>query len=197
MTDKIIVDSNMNRKDILAQNPNSPASPEIIESICILDVDYVGFDGKTHKGQIAINEKVKEDVEKFFKLAKEILFPIEKVIPVSNPKYGWDDIVSCDDNNSSGFNFRLVQGTNKLSKHSEGFAFDINPVQNIYVRYDEVGNEIVRYPHNGIYDVSIPGTLVAGDPLVTLMKSLGWVWGGDWTRETGREDYQHFEKNIA
>ncbi|MCK7509072.1 MAG: M15 family metallopeptidase [Desulfobacterales bacterium] len=34
------------------------------------------------------------------------------------------------DNNSSGFNFRVIADTNKLSLHSFGRAVDINPVQN-------------------------------------------------------------------
>lgn len=193
----VIVDSAMSLTEALAQNPNNPAPEDILQSVEVLEVEYFSFDGKLHKGQIVMNKKVIGDVEKFFKLAKDIKFPIEKVIPVSDPKYQWDDVVSCDDNNSAGFNFRLVQGTSRLSKHAQGLAFDINPVQNIYVRYGLDGKEVVRYPKDGRYDVEVKGTLVAGDPLVTLMKGLGWEWGGDWTPDTGREDYQHFEKNIV
>ena len=32
--------------------------------------------------------------------------------------------------------------------------------------------------------------------LVVLMKNLGWQWGGDWMPESGRIDYQHFEKTV-
>ena len=55
--------------------------------------------------------------------------------------------------------------------------------------------EVFRAPENGVYDPSAKGTLTSDHPLVLLMKELGWEWGGDWTPETGREDYQHFQKN--
>jgi hypothetical protein len=193
----IIVDSDISREEILTQNPESPAPQKVIDAIEIILVEYLSFDGLLHRGQIAINKSLVSDLQKFFAKALEIKFPIEKVIPISCDKYKWNDEISCNDNNSSGYNFRLVLGTTRMSKHSEGVAFDINPVQNIYVRYDADMKEIVRYPTFGVYNEKINGTLVSGDPLVTLMKSLGWEWGGDWTPETGRVDYQHFEKKVS
>ena len=192
----MIIDSNMAREEILAQNPKSPAPQNIIDALEILTVKYFGFDEKIHSGQLVMNKNVIKDVESFFDLALKLSFPIEKVIPISNPKYGWDDEASCNDNNSSGYNYRLIMGTNMLSRHSQGLAFDINPVQNIYVRYDKDLNEIARYPEGGAYDENAKGTLTKDHELVILMKGLGWEWGGDWTAETGRVDYQHFEKNI-
>ena len=175
-------------------NPNNPAPQEIIKNIEIFDVSYYGFDEQIHQGQIAMNKDSVEDVKKFFDLSLELRFPIEKVTLISNEKYLWDDYKSCADNNSSGFNYRKIGGTDKLSKHSTGHAFDINPVQNIYVRYENM-KEVFRAPENGVYDPSAKGTLTSDHPLVLLMKELGWEWGGDWTPETGREDYQHFQKN--
>lgn len=193
---KTIVDSNMGREAILAQNPESIAPQDVIDNIEILVVEYLGFDDVIHSGQIAMSKSVSNEVKEFFELALKIRFPIEKVIPISNEKYKWDDVVSCDDNNSSGFNYRKVLGTNRMSKHSSGSAFDINPVQNIYVRYDKDLNETARYPKDGVYNENAKGTLTKNSPLVILMKNLGWDWGGDWTPESGRVDYQHFEKNI-
>ncbi|HBD24764.1 MAG: hypothetical protein A2566_00295 [Candidatus Zambryskibacteria bacterium RIFOXYD1_FULL_40_13] len=184
----------MEEKEILMQNPNSQAPQNVLDSQVVLSVDYFGFDGQIHSGQIVVNKIVAEDVRSFFKLALHIKFPIEKVIPIGDQKYKWDDDVSCADNNSSGFNYRLVAGTNRLSKHSTGMAFDINPVQNLYVRFDENLKEIFKAPVDGVYDQTILGTLTSDHPLVVLMKSLGWDWGGDWTAESGRIDYQHFEK---
>ena len=192
----MIIDSNMAREEILAQNPKSPAPQNIIDALEILTVKYFGFDEKIHSGQLVMNKNVIKDVESFFDLALKLSFPIEKVIPISNPKYGWDDEASCNDNNSSGYNYRLIMGTNMLSRHSQGLAFDINPVQNIYVRYDKDLNEIYRSPKDGTYNEKAKGTLTSSDPLVSHMKTLGWEWGGDWTPETGRIDYQHFQKNM-
>ena len=102
--------------------------------------------------------------------------------------------MSCDDNNSSGFNYRFVMGTDRMSKHAMGLAFDINPVQNIYIKYDEKMNEVFRFPKGAVYNKNAIGTLTIDHSLVSLMKSLGWGWGGDWKPESGRVDYQHFEK---
>lgn len=186
----------MKVEEVLAQNPNSPAPQDILDSLGVLEIEYYGFDEKIHSGQIAMRKDVAEDTKKFFDLALKIKFPIEKVIPISNTKYKWNDEASCNDNNSSGYNYRLVAGTNRMSKHSKGLAFDINPVQNIYVKYNKDGNETVRYPKEGVYDKNTKGTLTSDSPLVILMKDLGWDWGGDWVPESGRVDYQHFEKHI-
>lgn len=190
----VIVDSDLGKDAIFAQNPDSPAPQSVLDALEALCVEYVGFDGRRHAGQIAIHRDTAPDVRRFFDAALEMEFPIEKVIPISIEKYAWNDEVSCDDNNSSGYNYRLIAGTDRLSKHAAGRAFDINPVQNIFVKYDADLNEIARYPKGAVYDEQAPGTLTNGHPLVQLMTSLGWTWGGDWTPAGGRVDYQHFEK---
>lgn len=189
-----IVDSAMSREAALAQNPASPAPKEIVEALRVVPVEYYGFDGAVHAGQIVVEHTIAHEVEAFFKNAFEMRFPIERVVPISSGKYAWDDEVSCGDNNSSGYNYRFVPGTSRLSKHARGRAFDINPVQNIYIRYGSDMREVFRSPKDAPYDEAAKGTLTAGHPLVLLMKSFGWVWGGDWTPESGRVDYQHFEK---
>lgn len=191
-----LIDSTYTREEMLAQNPENPAPEAVLFDLEPLDVVYVGYDGKYHQGQIVVHRAVVADVQSFFERAYELEFPIEKVIPISAPEYKWDDECSCTDNNSSGYNYRLIAGTDRLSRHAHGLAFDINPRENIFVRYDEEGNVTYRLPKDGVYDPKIPGTLTANHPLVAHMKKLGWVWGGDWKKEEGRVDYQHFEKNI-
>ena len=194
MSKNIIIDSAMTDEAILAQNPANPAPPEVLRTIAVLSVTYRGFDDRLHSGQIAIQQAVTSDIKAFFDLALQFNFPIAKVIPISHEKYCWNDELSCNDNNSSGYNYRLVAGTARMSKHATGLAFDINPVQNIYIRYDQTRKEIFRAPSKGVYNKNAPGTLNAINPLVTEMKKRGWIWGGDWTSVSGRIDYQHFER---
>jgi peptidoglycan L-alanyl-D-glutamate endopeptidase CwlK len=195
MRPELVVDSQMASSDALRNNPESPAPEELLGDMQVLAVTYLGFDGKTHQGQMVVHKDVSEDVQGLFTLAQEVQFPIEKVIPIANPIYAWDDAVSCDDNNSSGFNYRHISGDpNRLSNHAKGRAFDLNPVQNIYIRYDKDLKEVFRAPATGVYDPTIPGTLHATHPLVLFLKERGWEWGGDWAPESGRVDYQHFEK---
>ena len=195
-SEDIIIDSVMTNGEIFMQNPQNIAPQNVLDSLSVLIVRYYGFDDKLHQGQMVMHKNLAREVQTFFEHARAIKFPIEKVIPISNVKYKWDEDISCPDNNSSGYNYRLVMGTHRISKHAGGFAFDINPAQNIYVRYDENLNEIFRSPKGTIYDETVPGTLTSNHSLVVLMKNLGWVWGGDWTPESGRVDYQHFEKTI-
>jgi peptidoglycan LD-endopeptidase CwlK len=193
---EIIVDSGMSCADALAQNPQNLAPVEILESLVLIQVSYYGFDSKMHSGQIVVHKNVATEVILFFEKAAELKFPIAKVVPISDSHYLWDDEVSCCDNNTSAYNYRLIAGTNKISKHARGLAFDVNPVQNIFVRYDKNLNETYRLPPNGAYEPLVPGTLTQEHELVILMKNLGWTWGGDWKPEEGRVDYQHFEKSL-
>jgi peptidoglycan L-alanyl-D-glutamate endopeptidase CwlK len=196
MDQSFIIDSEITHDEACAQNPHFPAPDSVLEALRVLTVTYFGFDDKIHCGQIVIHQSITQDIESFFSLATTLNFPIEKVIPIGVPRYAWSDDRSCEDNNSSGFNYRYIHGTTKLSNHALGFAFDINPVQNIYVKFDQNGTEVFRAPATGKYDPAAPGTLTADHPLVTHMRTLGWIWGGDWTKESGRIDYQHFEKQI-
>lgn len=195
-SEKIIIDSAKSRGDALVQNPQSPAPEGVLEGLELMSVDYCGFDGVAHRGQIVMHKDVSEDVHQFFAMAFTERFPIAKVIPISDPKYGWNDERSCADNNTSGFNYRLLTGSAaRLSKHALGLAFDINPVQNIYIRYKDL-KEFFRFPPTSVYEIDAPGTLTPDSPLVLFMKERGWEWGGDWTPESGRVDYQHFQKEI-
>ena len=90
-------------------------------------------------------------------------------------------------NNTSGFNYRTVTGGKKLSKHSYGFAIDINPVQNPYFK----GKVVL--PEGAIYNPSKPGTLTSDCVVVKTFIRLGWDWGGNWK---SLKDYQHFEKVL-
>lgn len=196
MQEEPILDSTMTPQEALAQNPQNPAPPEVLQKLTVLSVGYWGFDDREHIGHIVMHQDLAEDVQTFFALAHRIRFPIEKVIPISSPRYQWGDETSCSDNNTSGYNYRLIAGTNRMSKHAQGCAFDLNPRQNVFVKYDDQMQETFRFPPNACYDPSAPGTLTAQHELVQFMKHRGWTWGGDWKPEEGRVDWQHFEKHI-
>lgn len=188
-----IVDSQFDTNDVILQNPDEPCPREVLDDLGVLSVYYKGFDGELHQGQIVVAVDVISEVREFFKQALERDFPIERVVPVSAPPYRWDSKKVLADNLSSGFDYRKVKTQDKVSMHGLGRAFDINPRQNPYTRY-EGGKEILHVPEGAKYDESRPGTLYEGHPLVLLMEGYGWIWGGKWTRESGRVDYMHFEK---
>lgn len=162
---------------------------EILAQQVRLEVSHLGFDGKERVGEIVVHKDVQDCVGVFFELAKHLDFRIWKVATAD--KYGWDDNKLMGKNVSHGFNYRIIAGTNVLSPHSYGYAFDINPWQNPYIRYEN-GQEIVA-PTGAVWNPDALGTLYTDHPLVIAMKSRGWEWGGDWIPESGRTDYQHFE----
>jgi hypothetical protein len=89
-------------------------------------------------------------------------------------------------NNSSGFNFRTIAGTTKLSLHSLGKAVDINPWQNPVIYPD---GSIA--PSGAIYNPQKAGTFSNNHPVVVEFIKRGWHWGGNFVEP---KDYHHFEK---
>ncbi len=192
---KIITDSQLSTAGAIVSNPDNPCPDEILQSLGLMEVQYLGFDGYLHKGQIVVATEVMAEVEAFFKNALEIKFPIEKVIPASTEPYKWDDQKLMADNVTSGFNYRVIAGTNRLSAHGLGKAFDVNTKLNPCIRFGK-NKKIIR-PLGSKWNKTIPGTLHAEHPLVKLMEGFGWEWGGNWTaEEDGIIDYQHFQKNV-
>jgi len=158
----------------------------------IVDVLYYSFDGKIHKGQLVIDERLVKDIRKVFQVALETRFPIKSVIPISHDRFyrngQWNsDGQSMLCNNTSAFNYRKATGAKTLSMHAYGFAIDINPVQNPYIK----GRVIL--PPGARYKPQEPGTLTWYSPVVKTFIRLGWTWGGNWK---SLKDYQHFEKVL-
>jgi hypothetical protein len=162
-----------------------PVGPEALR---VLQIDYIGYDGNTHNGQLIVDKDVAGEVLKIFRTLYAEKFPIEKVSPVEN--YEGSDDRSMEANNTSAFNCRDVTGQpGKFSNHSWGKAIDINPLTNPYIK----GTTVL--PPGGRQHLdrtkSETGIIKADSPIVKLFQKAGWTWGGTWT---DRKDYQHFEK---
>ncbi|OHA47116.1 MAG: hypothetical protein A3A80_01715 [Candidatus Terrybacteria bacterium RIFCSPLOWO2_01_FULL_44_24] len=183
----IIVDSAFTLEQALKQRQELPVPEEILERQRIVEVLYYSFDDKLHKGQIVVDTSLAVDVKGAFDLIKRIKFPVYSVIPIVDKLFLYDDEKSMSLNNSSGFNYRMIAKTNKLSNHAFGRAIDINPAINPYIRED------YRYPEGVEYDSNLPGAMTADGKVVKYFKMHGWAWGGDWT---DTKDYMHFEKPI-
>lgn len=163
----------------------NPACPEhIISNQVLLEVVHWGFDGRLHRGQLLMDARLVGDMQLVFTQMLILGFPLESVIPIS--EMGWSDSLSMALNNTSGFNYREVAGSGNLSKHAYGMAVDFNPFLNPYF------HDGIVSPPGSVYDPDAPGTLYSGHPVVELLKSLGWRWGGDWVSP----DYQHFDKRL-
>ena len=158
---------------------------DIKERLTILELSYFGMDSVYHHdGLLVVEKSSARAVEKVFNRLKRDSFPIQSIIPVN--AFGWDDDISMRANNTSCFNYRSAVGSGRLSEHAYGHAIDINPLINPFFKGGKV------YPSNGTYEDTIPGTILAGDPVIQYFAEIGWKWGGDWINS---KDYQHFSKN--
>lgn len=151
----------------------------------MLEVPYVDFDGLEKKGVIVVHQDVAPDMEALFEEMRRRRFPLASVLPASDPRFGWNDEAMMSANNSSGFNYRTIAGTNRLSYHACGRAIDLNPALNPYIRDGRIE------PPGATYDLSKPGTIGPDSFIVAFLESRGWTWGGRWTDPI---DYQHFQK---
>ena len=179
--DHIVVDSNLGFAQAIE---GSDAPLEIIDRLGLFDVLYYSFDGKRHQGQIIVDCALEEDVYEIFAFLEEIKFPVGRVVPIV--EYKWDDHESMAANNSSGFNFRVIEGTTKLSLHSLGRAVDINPRQNPIIYLD---GRIA--PARAVYTPGKAGTITGDHPVAQEFLKRGWHWGGNFDQP---KDYHHFEK---
>lgn len=164
-------------------------APIEIENLRYLQLTYLGFDNESHVGEMIVHKYVAEEVLEIFKELYLNKVKIEKMVLIS--EYDANDDLSMADNNTSAFCYRVVAGTDKLSKHSYGIAIDINPVQNPYVQKNSVEPESGRdyLDRSKITD----GMIVSGDISYMAFVSRDWTWGGNWN---SMKDYQHFQKNI-
>ncbi len=159
-----------------------------------MNILYYDFQGDVQVGELICNKDIAQDlVEIFYELYLNE-YQIEKIRLID--EYGGDDTASMEDNNTSCFNYRVVDGTNSLSKHALGRAIDINPFYNPYVVFDKNGTGETYISPGGseIYadrSQNFPYKIDENDLCYKLFKEHGFTWGGNWNSS---KDYQHFQK---
>jgi hypothetical protein len=167
-------------------HPGCPIDPSQLRRV---EVNYIGFDGQTHRGELIVHEDLAAEVVAIFDQLRQLHYPIEKIRTVDNYP-GADDELSMEDNNTSAFNCRDIPGTGRWSQHAFGRAIDLNPLLNPEI--DRTGaiqpKTAAPYLDRNRTD---PGVLHAGDAAVRVFTDRGWRWGGDWRSPI---DYQHFER---
>ncbi len=158
-----------------------------------LRVLHRNIDGKTQLGEIVCNQSIANDLLDIFRKLYEANYKIERIVLIDD--YDADDERSMSVNNTSCFNFRVVSGTTKLSKHAQGLAIDINPLYNPYVHLNNGKVEPANakaYASNRTASRKVPVPFInTSDLCYRLFIQHGFRWGGAWRTV---KDYQHFEK---
>ena len=162
-----------------------PGCPVALFDLRLLTLSHRDFDGGTRTGRLIVHKDVARDVLGVFRRLYTERFPIRRMLPVD--AYGASDFRSIEADNTSAFNCRYVEGTNRWSEHAFGRAIDVNPIENPYVSGGRSSHRASR-PYLDRARRR-PGMAYEGGALVRAFGEIGWSWGGRWTSV---KDYQHF-----
>jgi len=143
--------------------------------LAYVQLDHLGFDGAA-RGELVVAAALAARTVQLFRRLWQLGLPIRQLRLVDD--FGGSDDASMAADNSSAFNFRVVDGTELLSQHALGRAIDINPVENPWRRPDRILPDAGR----AFADRAVirPGMIVRPGPVVAAFDELGWEWGGDW-----------------
>lgn len=228
-----VVLSNLDEK--AAKNKVRELYPHVNEDILdrqiLVEVTYLSQDHKYYRSQIMVDIELEHSVRTLFNFIQEMnveemkkpvpsnkkMFFVDKIYLITDDKYKGDDIRSIEDNNTSGFNYRNVEGTYILSTHALGFSLDINPKENpIAMDKESVrkAKSMMRknpnaFPPDSVEEILQKKTYTPGQNLkkfykkidtetsaqkvLELLRNLGFEWGGDWKTH---KDFHHFQKII-
>ncbi len=170
--------------------------PEItFDDLRYVHILHIDFNGNPTEGELICNKLIAADLAEIFQELYRNEYRLEKVLLME--EYDGDDNASMEDNNTSCFNYRTVDDTDRLSKHAYGLAIDVNPLYNPYITYTEEGDEQVSPASALPYadrSLNFPYKITEDDLCYRLFTQHGFIWGGNWNNV---KDYQHFQKNLT
>jgi hypothetical protein len=168
----------------------TPGCPVAIHDLRVVHVSYWNFRGGVGTGPLVLHEAVARDVLWVFQRLFRAKFRIQAIELAAKdrpirPEDYWN---KSRRSVTASFNCRPATDSTSLSQHSYGWALDINPLQNPYVRSD--GSTLRRIAQR-FKDRSLQrmGMIHDGDIVVRSFAAIGWEWGGHWHT---LKDYMHF-----
>jgi len=169
--------------------------PVELSQLRVLRVLHVGFDGRTHTGELVVNQDVARPLVPVFRQLYALGFPMRHMRFAD--AYGPASAHPKDGDISGSFECREAvpspctggTGTGTWSNRAYGHAIDLNPVENPYVgcgmSHDPAGRKYL--------DRSRLRRGMVTPAVVRAFGSIGWGWGGAWSGST--KDYMHFSVN--
>ncbi|MBQ6415112.1 MAG: M15 family metallopeptidase [Butyrivibrio sp.] len=164
-----------------------------LDDLRYLSLLYNDFNGDTQTGEMICNKTIAEDLLEIFYELYQNGYQIESIKLID--EYNGDDTASMLANNTSCFNYRVVEGTTRLSNHAKGLAIDLNPFYNPYITYNKDGSINISPKGSEAFadrSSSFPYKIDENDLAYKLFKKHGFTWGGNWNSV---KDYQHFERS--
>lgn len=181
--ENVVIDCNYTFEQAIA---GTKAPKLVLDQLELVTVHYYSMDGKIHQGQLLTNKLIVNDLRDVFREILRLKFCVHQVIPIV--KYDWNDEASMNANNTYSFCFRNTS----YSKHANGLAIDINPMQNPN-RWKSAYSYRKNKPEGAVYDMNVKGTFSDNHPVVSLFREKGFFWGRNFTRN---HDDHHFELNV-
>ena len=163
-----------------------------LDDLRYLSLLYVDFNGDTKHGEMICNKSIAQDLLEIFYELYNNDYRLESVKLID--EFDGDDTKSMLANNTSCFNYRVVEGSKKLSNHAYGLAVDINPFYNPYITYKDDVTKISPAGSEAYADrtLDFPYKIDENDLAYKLFTQHGFKWGGNWNSV---KDYQHFERS--
>jgi hypothetical protein len=166
-----------------------PGCPVSLSQLRLLTVDYVGFDGKAHAGELVVNRSAVAPLSRVFAKLYALRFPIRHMSVadryVAEPADG-DVTASFECRQAAPSPCVGGSGTGSWSEHAFGEAVDLNPLENPYVGCGQTRDPAAR----PFFNRSRHRTGMVTAAVVQAFRSVGWGWGGSWIGST--KDYMHF-----
>lgn len=174
--------------------PLEPTEAISYGDLVYLHVLHYDFNSELTEGELICNAEIAADLAEIFYELYLNEYHIEKMVLID--AYDGDDALSMEDNNTSCFNYRKIEGSSNLSKHAYGLAIDINPLYNPYITYHKNGSSKVSPANGEAYvdrQAAFPYKIDETDLCYRLFTEHGFTWGGNWNSS---KDYQHFQKIV-
>jgi hypothetical protein len=166
-----------------------PGCPVGFSDLRLVTATHWDFKGRVRTGRLVVHRTAAKPMVSVLRRVYQRRFPIRRMWLID--AFGGSDFRSIEADNTSAFNCRRVDGTNRWSTHAYGLAIDVNPIENPYVS----PNGRIAHGASRTYldrtDIR-PGMAYTGGTLVEAFRAIGWGWGGTWS---GAKDYQHFSSN--
>lgn len=179
------------------------------EALRIVTVPYRTPDDESKRGQLVVHKDIADDTKEAFERIYDDV-PDFRIVEIARPedkiqgvRDGREvDEIMMENNITSGYNCRKIAGSDKISEHGLGLAFDINPLNNPAVKpgintkladgqkrqFDPPAGEAEfdnPTPSQALRSDSYPGNEV-----IATFEGQGFEWGGRWKTLS---DLQHFE----
>ncbi len=163
-------------------------------SLRYLRVLYYNYFDEVCYGELVCHESIAVDLLAIFEELFRQRYPINSIALIDD--YDASDALSMAANNTSAFCYRTVANSKTLSKHAQGLAIDINPLDNPCVTFAANGDVKTVEPDTPAARTN--ATQRTGQHAITrddlcykLFTQYGFTWGGAWK---SKKDYQHFQR---